>query len=30
METPSVIAYGDATFPKGTAFVLVGNFAVSP
>ena len=28
--TPSVIACGDATFPKGTAFVAAGNFAVAP
>ena len=28
--TPSVIACGDATFPKGTAFVLAGNFAALP
>ena len=27
-STPSVIAYGDATFPKGTAFVVAGNFLV--
>ena len=28
--TPSVIACGDATFPKGTAFVVAGNFTVLP
>ena len=29
-STPSVIAYGDATFPKGTGFFAVaGNFAVA-
>ena len=25
-STPSVIAYGDATFPKGTAFGNAGRF----
>lgn len=29
-STPSVIAYGDATFPKGTAFAVAGNFAAAP
>ena len=28
--TPSVIAYGDATFPKGTAFVPAGRFKAPP
>ena len=28
-STPSVIAYGDATFPKGTASVVAGNFAAA-
>ena len=28
--TPSVIAYGDATFPKGTAFRGGGNLAAAP
>ena len=28
--TPSVIACGDATFPKGTAFVVAGNFTILP
>ena len=28
--TPSVIAYGDATFPKGTAFVVAGKFPAQP
>ena len=28
--TPSVIAYGDATFPKGTAFVVTANLATPP
>ena len=28
--TPSVIAYGDATFPKGTASAAAGNFAAAP
>ena len=27
--TPSVIAYGDATFPKGTAFGMAGMFLVA-
>ena len=30
MGTPSVIACGDATFPKGTALAVAGNFAVAP
>ena len=30
MITPSVIAYGDATFPKGTALAMAGNFAAAP
>ena len=29
-STPSVIAYGDATFPKGTAFRGGGNLAAAP
>ena len=29
-STPSVIAYGDATFPKGTASAVAGNFAAAP
>ena len=28
--TPSVIACGDATFPKGTALAVAGNFAAAP
>ncbi len=28
--TPSVIACGDATFPKGTASVLAGKFKAQP
>ena len=28
--TPSVIAYGDATVPKGTAFRGGGNLAAAP
>ena len=28
--TPSVIACGDATFPKGTALVVAGSFAAAP
>ena len=28
--TPSVIAYGDATFPKGTASAVAGKFAAAP
>ena len=28
--TPSVIACGDATFPKGTAFVPAGRFKAPP
>jgi len=27
--TPSVIACGDATFPKGTALVAAGKFAAT-
>ena len=30
MGTPSVIACGDATFPKGTALAMAGNFAAAP
>ena len=30
MITPSVIACGDATFPKGTASAMAGNFAAAP
>ena len=30
MITPSVIACGDATFPKGTAFVPAGRFKAPP
>ena len=29
-RTPSVIACGDATFPKGTALAVAGNFAAAP
>ena len=29
-DTPSVIAYGDATFPKGTASVVATKFPASP
>ena len=29
-STPSVIACGDATFPKGTALAVAGNFAAAP
>ena len=29
-STPSVIACGDATFPKGTALAMAGNFAAVP
>ena len=28
--TPSVIACGDATFPKGTASAVTGNFTALP
>ena len=28
--TPSVIAYGDDTFPKGTASAVARNFAAAP
>ena len=28
-DTPSVIACGDATFPKGTALAVAGNFAAA-
>ena len=28
--TPSVIACGDATFPKGTALAVAGNFEAAP
>ena len=28
--TPSVIACGDATFPKGTASAVAGNFTALP
>ena len=30
VETPSVKAYGFATFPKGTALAVAGNFAAAP
>ena len=29
-RTPSVIACGDATFPKGTALVVAGRFLIAP
>ena len=29
-NTPSVIAYGDATFPKGTASVVAAKFPAQP
>ena len=29
-DTPSVIACGDATFPKGTASVVAAKFSAQP